>query len=462
MNEEIFHLLRSHRTVGQIPDGELVWIAAHATLVRYAERQVVSRHSEVVDGLYIVTAGRMAIYVPRPAGSLRVMEWKAGDVTGMLPYSRMVYPPGDTITEEPTEMVKVGRDDLRELARNCYELTSLLVHEMTDRARHFTVTDLRDEKLTSLGKLAAGLAHELNNPASALIRDSKTLEDHLTMARRAARSLWGAGLTGAHLETLDEFLRAAKPDDSPTPSLSALDLADREESFESWLHHHGLDTALAAELARTPVTTTVLNRLAGALRGAELDAAIRLAVAAHGSRALVLNIERAASRIHSLVSAVKGFTHLDRGTVEEPVDIAAGLEDTMALLKGKARDRSVIVELEVQPDLPPVMGRPAEINQVWMNLLDNAIHAAPESGRVGVRAAREGDHLVVSVSDDGHGIPPDVAGKIFDPFFTTKDVGEGSGLGLDIVRRIVQLHNGQIDFDSRPGRTEFRVRLPLG
>jgi len=365
------------------------------------------------------------------------------------------------MTEEPTVLVTVKRDDLPVLARHCYELTSSLVHEMTDRARHFTVTDLRDEKLTSLGKLAAGLAHELNNPASALIRDAKTLEEHLTMAREAARSLWGAELHPERLASLDEFLRVTQ-EDAAAVAGSALELADREDALEEWLARHGVDAALAPDLARTTATQEALDRLASSLLGPQLDAAIGWFVAERGARTLVLNMERAASRIHGLVSAVKGFTHLDRGAVEEPVDIAAGLSDTLALLKGKARDKSVDADLEIPADLPYVVGRVAEINQLWMNLLDNAIDAAQPGGRVVVRTARDGNHLLVSVVDDGPGIPPDVAGRIFEPFFTTKDVGKGSGLGLDIVRRIVQQHNGQIDFESRPGRTEFRVRLPIG
>jgi signal transduction histidine kinase len=331
---------------------------------------------------------------------------------------------------------------------------------MTDRARHFTVTDLRDEKLTSLGKLAAGLAHELNNPASALIRDAKTLDDHLTMAQNAARSLWGADLDSKDLAALDEFLSSTQ-DEAGLGISSSLDIADREDAFDRWLADHGLDASLAADLARSPVSDQALNRLAGSLPAQNLEAALRWFVGAHGARSLLLNIVLAASRIHSLVGAVKGFTHLDRGAVEEPVDVSAGLTDTLALLSGKARDRSLVVDLVLPPDLPRIRGRVAEVNQIWMNLLDNAIHAASHGGRVGVSAAREGNRLLVSVVNDGPGIPADVGGRIFEPFFTTKDVGEGSGLGLDIVRRIVHLHHGEIDFDSHPGRTEFRVRLPL-
>jgi signal transduction histidine kinase len=175
----------------------------------------------------------------------------------------------------------------------------------------------------------------------------------------------------------------------------------------------------------------------------------------------VVDIERATSRIHALVAAVKGFTHMDRALVQEPVDILRGLTDTVALLDGKAKAKSVIITLNTEPGLSPIRGISVEVNQIWMNLVDNAIDAAPSRGHVNVSAVREGGSVVVSVLDDGSGIAPEIKERIFDPFFTTKSIGEGTGLGLDIVRRIVQWHNGEVEVVSRPGHTEFRVRLPI-
>jgi signal transduction histidine kinase len=178
------------------------------------------------------------------------------------------------------------------------------------------------------------------------------------------------------------------------------------------------------------------------------------------TRHLAWQVETAASRIHGLVSAVKGFTHLDQAAVLSPVNLGQGLRDTLAVLGSKAKSKSIELTLKVADDLPTIMGVGGELNQVWSNLLDNALDAAPKEGHVEVLAERQGKDVLVRVIDDGAGIPPDLAKRIFDPFYTTKPVGEGTGLGLDISRRLVRRHDGQIEFTSRPGRTEFRVTLP--
>jgi signal transduction histidine kinase len=451
--------LSAHRTIGMAPREELTWIATHGTLRQFQHGDLVVRQTEVVDGLYILLTGRMSIWINRGARYRKVMEWEGGDVTGLLPYSRLLTPPGDTIVDEPIEAVALAREDLPELIRNCYEVTSILVHVMTDRARQFTSTDLRDEKLVSLGKLAAGLAHELNNPASAAMRDAKSMAKLLDEAEKAARAIGDAGLTVAQQAELDRvhLLCTGSP---MHLQRSGLALADREEELAAWLSEHGTSVTMAEDLAKTPIERETLDRLAGSIAGSSLDTALRWIAAGYAARALAVDIERAVTRIHGLVTAVKGFTHMDKDRDVGPVELRPGLADTVALLEGKARARSVAISLDIAPDLPIVYGLIAEINQIWMNLIDNAIDAAPENGQVTVSAALEGPSVVVSVVDDGPGIPADIKRNIFDPFFTTKSVGKGTGLGLDIVRRIIDWHNGDIDVVSEPGRTEFRVSLP--
>jgi signal transduction histidine kinase len=457
--EDLIERLATHRTIGTAPREELAWIAEHGTLRHFHQGEVVSRHSEVVDGLYILLSGRMGIYANRGGARRRLMEWSGGDVTGILPYSRLTTPPGDTIVEEEGDAVAFSRSDLPSMIRHCYEVTAILVHVMTDRARRFTSTDLRDEKMISLGKLAAGLAHELNNPASAAMRDAKSLAGALSEAEEAARGLCAAGLTIAQHREL-EAVQQDCLNPAHQQSLTGLALADREETIADWLAAHGARGIEAGELARTLITSEDLERLASALQGDTLHLALRWIAAGCSARSLAVNIERAATRMQALVSAVKGFTHMDRAHEPSPVDVRAGLVDTVALLEGKARARSVAISLEIPPDLPQIFGLGAEINQVWMNLIDNAIDAAPEKGHVTVTAREEGPGVVVRVVDDGPGIPSDIKENIFDPFFTTKSVGKGTGLGLDIARRVVTWHNGEINVNAEPGRTEFRVRLP--
>jgi signal transduction histidine kinase len=197
------------------------------------------------------------------------------------------------------------------------------------------------------------------------------------------------------------------------------------------------------------------------MEGKTLNSALRWIATGCASRALTIEIERATTRIHTLVAAVKGFTQMDRALTPTPIDIAKGLADTLAVLEGKARTKSVFVSVTSAPDLPRVFGYGAECNQIWEKLIDNALDAVSVSGHVSVTAEHEGGSVVVCVVDDGPGIPSGIKGRIFDPFFTTKPVGYGTGLGLDIVRRLVQWHDGEIEVDSRPGRTVFRVSLPV-
>jgi signal transduction histidine kinase len=212
-------------------------------------------------------------------------------------------------------------------------------------------------------------------------------------------------------------------------------------------------------LAETPLTVEQLDQLAGTL-GEALGLALRSLVARYRARSLAAEVESAAKRIHELVAAIKGFTYMDQSRVPKPVAIGKGLADTLAVLGAKARGKSVAVSLHVAEDLPLVDGLGGELNQVWQNLIANAIDAVPESGHIEVTAVGEPKWVVVRVVDDGPGIPAGIVERIFDPFFTTKPVGSGTGLGLDIARRIVREHEGQLEVESRPGRTEFRVRLP--
>jgi signal transduction histidine kinase len=205
----------------------------------------------------------------------------------------------------------------------------------------------------------------------------------------------------------------------------------------------------------------LLDELAAAITGDQLRASLRWVAAGCTVRGLARDIERAASRVHELVGAVKGFTYMDRAASPEPVDLARGLTDTLAVMAAKARGKSASLTVDVPADLPRVRGFGGELNQVWANLVDNALDAVSEGGRVTVTARALGARVVVRVTDDGPGIPPDVKSRIFDPFFTTKPVGMGTGLGLDIVRRLLDRNDGSIDVESAPGRTEFRVGLPV-
>ncbi len=458
--QDLIDRLSEHRTVGAAPRSELEWLIAHGSMRHLNPGDVLSCKDHPVEALYIVLSGRVALFVDRGSGPNKAVEWHAGDVTGVLPYSRLTSPPGNVIALEPTDLLAVPRGRLRAMTRECCEITSTMVHVMLDRARLFTSSDLQNEKMLSLGKLSAGLAHELNNPVAAMERGVAMLEDRLEDTEQAARCLALAALNDAQIDAVDAFHRSCIAKHNPE-TRSSLEQCDREEEMEAWLASHGLDTANAHMLADTDVTLAALDRLAAGVEGPALNTVVRWATAACAMRSLTSMIQGSAMRISSLVYAVKGFTHMDQANAAEPVDLGPSLANTVTVLTSKAREKSVTVTLELEPDLPKVRGFAAELNQVWGNLIDNALDAVDHGGHIEVLAGRENEIVVVRIRDNGPGIPTELCHRIFDPFFTTKPLGYGTGLGLDIARRLTLHNDGMIDFESHPGRTEFRVRLPI-
>jgi len=456
----LIDLLTEHKTLAKAPREELAWLAAHGSLRRLRAGEVLSHKGFPVEGLFVVLSGHVTLSVDRGSGPQKMIEWRTGEVSGMLPYSRMVNPPGDAIAQEPTEILSLGREHLRALTHECFEITSILVGVMLDRARLFTSSELHNEKMISLGKLSAGLAHELNNPASAIERSAPLLEDRLEDMEKATRTLGEAKLSDAQLAAVDA-IRASCLAKQTQAVRSPIEQSDREEAIADWLAAHQLDTANAAMLADTEVTFEALDQLASAMSGSSLNAVLRWAAAGCSVRRLASGIQSAAMRISGLVMAVKGFTNMDQAMVAQSVDLGPSLGNTVAVLQSKAREKSTEVSVELQNCLPRVRGFAAELNQIWGNLIDNALDAVSACGRVEVSACRERQSVVVRIVDDGPGIPAQNLVRIFDPFFTTKPMGQGTGLGLDIARRLVRHNDGAIDVESRPGRTEFRVTLPI-
>jgi signal transduction histidine kinase len=455
---ELVNRLAALPDLAHVPREELEWLQSHGRLEVWEAGTVVAPKGKRIEKMWIVVSGLSTIRVDRGAGPHHVLAWPEGSVTGMLPYSRMTGPPGDSYIERKSELLAIHESLFPEMIRRCPVFTAHTVHLMLDRARNFNTSDLQDEKMLSLGRLAAGLAHELNNPASATVRGSKLLLEALVEADAAAREL-GAMVrnkdaTAAIERTRDICL--SKPAGSV---LSPIEQADREDAIEDWLERHSLNPVYAAPLAETDIAVETLEMLSNAASGKKLDAAFRWLAAGCATRSLAVDIEQAATRIYKLVAAVKNFTYMDKLAGSESVDIESGLRDTIRVVASKAKAKGASIQLDVAPDLPNAYANGGVLNQVWLNLIDNAIDAIASSGRVEIRVQQELDRIVVRVIDNGPGIPTDIASRVFDPFFTTKPPGQGTGLGLDIARRLLRRYQGDITFDSHPGRTEFRVNL---
>ena len=456
---EIVARLEEHTLLRAAPTTELEWIAARGELLRLSEGEVLAVPGDPIDALTIMLSGHITSHQERPHGRRKIGEWRAGHVTGVLPYSRIGPSPGTAVAEVATEVFVVPKRHVDELAGACPEVTTLMVHAMLDRARDFSALASADEKTLALGKLAAGLAHELNNPAAAISRGAKTLVADLADVDHAVRLLLSKLLEADQVAAVERVMEACRaPASEP---LSQFDVADREDEILELLSEHSVEDGIAITFAESSVSVDDLAALADVLPSGVLEALLALIAGNHAANRVSRDIESASARVSDMVTAVKSFTHMDQAITAQPLNIEEGLSQAVHLLTHRAESLSFTVDVEVADGLPSVEGVAPELNQVWHNLIDNALDAVGRSGgHVLARTQHHGRWVVVEVIDDGPGIPDEIAGKIFDPFFTTKGVGEGAGLGLETVRSVLSRHGGDVDFESRPGRTIFKVSLP--
>lgn len=341
-------------------------------------------------------------------------------------------------------------------------LCNAVMRTLARRIRNAEVLTQQREQLVTLGKLAAGLAHELNNPAAAVRRSTQQLQSRLAAQQAAALRLLEQTMTPAQAAGLERLAERAAAGGGPAEpqQLGALARSDREEELAAWLAARGVEEGarLAPTLAEAGLAPAHLAEIAADTPAATLAALLAWLESALAARRLLAAIDQGTARMSELVAAVKGFAFMDQAAVQE-VDIHAGLENTLLLLAHELR--GVTVEREFA-DLPPVCAYGGELNQVWTNLIANAADALEGSGTIRLRTRREGDEVVVEVEDNGPGIPAKLQRKVFHPFVTTKAAGKGMGLGLDISKRIVEgRHRGRLSVVSQPGATRFSVRLPI-
>ncbi|HSH75073.1 MAG TPA: ATP-binding protein [Longimicrobiales bacterium] len=446
--------------LAKIPPAQLEWLASRGRVLRLEDGTVMHWKGDDPRGTLIILEGRLSSRTDR-GGAVRVVrELEPGAISGHLPYSRLKTPSVYTVAVGSVELLLIDESDTLDMIRECHDFTALCVHEMVDRTRVFRHDDLHEEKMAALGRLAAGLAHELGNPSSAIGRSAGRLEEVQIELAEAARRLGATGIEGEAVSFLGSLGSAGGGGSSA--SLSALDLADREDAISDWLASRGVDDRCAYPLATADVGVSELEAAVAVLGPEQLGVALRFLAARIEARQLVDEIVVAAGRVHALIDAVKKHTHMDRAPVVEAISLGEHLAGTLSLLESKARAGSISVELDVEPDLPRVDGMVGDLNQVWLNLVDNAIEAAGESGRVSVSARRDGDSVLVDVVDGGPGVAPEHRDHIFDPFYTTKEVGAGAGLGLHVVRTVVESHRGSVEASFEPGPTRFSVRLPVG
>src|SRR5271167_4046326 len=441
-----------------LPEDQITWFLSQSEELHLKAGDIYSRQGDPADAMFVILEGQLQGR-GELGGETFVFNLEAGAVTGLLPFSRMKQftVSGRAVTDSRALRFPASR--FPDLVQKMPELTKRLVGLMSDRIRETTRLEQQRDRLASLGKLSAGLAHELNNPASAAKRAASQLRDTLKKIRDASLELGKRDLTSAQKAEIEKLEASFTQQDVVPPD--ALTISDLEDQIDSLLRSHGQNDLwmLAAGLARRNIKPEVVESLFANLEGDTARAALVRIAASVEIASLLNEIESSTSRIADLVGAIKEYTHMDQAPVQN-VDVVKSLETTLTILNHKLK-QGVVVQRDYQSVPLLVNSFGSELNQVWTNIIDNAIDAMHGKGELRVRTYRDDDCVVVEIGDNGPGIPDEVLPHIYEPFFTTKGVGEGTGLGLDTVQRIVKKHRGNIEVNSVPGETRFQIWLPL-
>ena len=457
--------LRAVAVFADLADDELAWLAEIAEERSYAPGQALASEGDAADSMFAVLSGQVQFRMERVADT-RVFLTSAGELTGLVPFSRMTSYPGTVRATVPTRVAVIAAERFGEMMRRVPVLEQRFVSLLADRVREATRAEQQREKLMALGKLSAGLAHEMNNPASAMRRGAAHLRDRLRALPRLSVNLAGCNLDVAQFSAVAALLERATGREEEPERLSPLEASQREEEVGEWLEARGVEEPwlLAETFVASRLGVDDLDGVARVLPERSLPDAFAWLGSGLAADRLLREMEGASRRISELVASVKSYSRMDETSARAEIDVHEGLESTLTMLSFKLRKYDIRIERDYDPALPHPLANAGEINQVWTNLIDNAIDAvaAAGGGRIWLRTMRREDDVVVEVHDDGPGIAPEIQERIWEPFFTTKDVGAGTGLGLDIARRIVvRQHGGQISLQSRPGDTCFQVRLPV-
>jgi signal transduction histidine kinase len=454
--------LRTVDLFDDLDDVELAKWVAVARPRHLGPGDVIAEQGEEPSGLSLLLEGEAQALMldqgrSEPVGRQRAPTWMGAIavLTGGPLGVRMQ-------AETECRLAVVASEDFRRLAFEQPSIHRRVMQQVAPVMSRVTAIEQNRERLAALGTMAAGLAHELNNPAAAARRAAAQMAEALEVITSAMAHFVEAGMERSEAEELVALQQQAIARAASATALDTLDAADAEDELLARLEALDVEEPwrLAEPLAAAGVDQPWLDRLAD-LAGPATSAALRWIAATLTAGRLAAELEESTERMTALVGAVKSYTYMDRGDVVE-VDLHEGLDTTLAVLAHKLKHTKIEVARDYDRSLPKLTVRGSELNQVWTNLLDNAIDALGERGTIRITTRPDGNCAVVEITDDGHGIPDDITERIFDPFFTTKDVGRGTGLGLATARRIVvDRHDGSLTLDAKPGRTTFRVRLPF-
>ena len=447
-----------------VPADQLQWMIDQSEHYILQQEEFLGKPGEDLKGTHFVLSGKLEIFRLQNNSKVIVAEVGPGSITGTLPFSRAKALFAHVQCVEEAQLMTFPKEKFRELIDHHYELTQALVIVMTSRVREFTELEQQNEKMMALGKLSAGLAHELNNPAAAIVRGSASLKKHLQLQPEAFKHLISIRMKPEEIDVInDKMFAALKNTDRAT--LTMMQRSEKEDEITDWLDAQDISDSvdMAENFVSFGFGIQILDEIKELVPAGDLEPILTWININFATECMVADIQEASKRIADLIGSVKNFTHMDRGSDKEVVDIHIGIKNTLVMLNYKVKKAGVTLVQDFDETIPPVNAMVGELNQVWTNLIDNATDALEghENATLTIRTRQEKEFVKVSIIDNGPGIPADIKSRIFDPFFTTKEIGKGTGLGLDVVSRIVKQHRGTVTVTSEPGNTEFEVCFPI-
>jgi len=465
MKEVTIEELKAVPAFSDLPNEQLEWILDHGEYHEYEDGSQIRKTGDEADVMFIIIEGRITFYMDIHGRLVYyfsfVNDEHTGGVSGLLPYSRMKVYPGCSFAMGKLRTVALHKKYFPELEQLNPGLIQRLIGYMTERAKAFATLQGQQEKVHALGQLSAGIAHELNNPASAITRISVELTKRLKLNYELTEQLLRHDVDAGRVNSLKNLVETKEQ--SPKPRLNAIQTMEREDEIIEWLEKAGFpESQLVSEtFLEAGFAGKDLDEIKNGVSKEAFTQVIYWIENLLSSQRILKDLEEASGRISFLVSAIKSHVHMDRTEALEPTDIHTGIENTLTLLGHKVREKNITVKKLWGENVPEVPAHVGELNQVWTNIIDNAIYAVGKNDEIIIETSTDGKNVNAKITDNGPGIPAEILSRIFDPFFTTKKVGEGTGIGLDLVSRIVKRHNGEVKVDSVPGRTTFCISIPI-
>jgi signal transduction histidine kinase len=446
-----------------LPEAECRWLHDHSHEVQVTAGETFLQEHGPADEFYIVLEGEMQIIRTVNGIEQVIGTTPRGIVGGEIAMLMGTSSQMSARALVPSRLLVLDRRSFREMFAFAPTLGERVLNTAADRMQRLASSQVQYEKMAALGKLSAGLAHELNNPAAAVQRAALSLRETLGTLQEQVVALLGIGLEQHQVEAVVAVVQRSVQRRTEAEALTLLERSEREDELGDWLDERAIANGweMAATFVEAGMRLDDLQPLADDLTPQQFERVLAWMHHTLEATGLVGELEQSVRRISELVGAIKSYTYKDQGKPQE-VDIHKGLESTLVVLSHKLKRGNVEVVRQYDAALPRICARGGELNQVWTNLIDNAIDAIGEAGTIRLITRHEHNFVMVEVADNGSGIPPAVIPRLFEPFFTTKEAGAGTGLGLDISYRIIQEHNGSIEVQSEPGHTRFIVRLPVG